>query len=100
MTVKDLIATLGTPEHRKQVFAHLHELRRVHTETVTIQRINKRGIGRSLRQMRTDSRIPQLEMAAKLNVTPGYLCQCEAGQAELGMMETVLFLHWCSVSKT
>lgn len=96
ITVNELLGILGTTENRKRLFELYRELRAIHTETVTIQRVNKKGLGHSLARLRKDSRILQREMAAKLRVTPGYLAQCESGMALLGIMETILFLHWCS----
>ncbi len=94
-SVADLIRILDTPAHRRKIFDQLHELRRVFTVEKRVMVLDQGKFGLAMKRLREDAGIPQKVMAKNLKVSPGYLAQVEAGNGQLGMVETLLFLHWC-----
>lgn len=95
ISVATVLAVLSTPQRRKEVIKLLRDLRAAHMETVTIDRINPVSYGRALHRLRADANILQKEMAAKLNVSTTLICLAETGKGNLGLTETILFLHHC-----
>jgi DNA-binding XRE family transcriptional regulator len=95
LSINELVAMMGTVQRKNEIFSRLHELRRVHTQEVTRQELNLKTFGRALRRLRLDAGIMQREMAAVLGVSQSYICNCEQGDRQLGMKETLLYLNKC-----
>jgi hypothetical protein len=75
----------------------LAEIRDACTFMVTKPELDEKKFGQSLRTLREDAGISLREMARQLDLSAGYLSDCELGHRHLGLSHAVLFLKYCGV---
>jgi DNA-binding transcriptional regulator YiaG len=79
---------------------HMKALRSIHeccTAMMTKPELDEKKFGQSLRTLREDAGISLREMARLLDLSAGYLSDCELGHRHLGLSHAVLFLKHCGV---